>query len=95
MLDLQVAITEAKEKFIKEEARNSQRERELFADNQEFRRQHRELQELASEHMQKWRISEEQRVQISDSYHQLQVEGIVNRERQWDTWRKEVDETIV
>ena len=39
--------------------------------------------------MQKWKISEEQRAQILDSYHQLQAESIVNKERQWDAWRKE------
>ena len=38
-------------------------------------------------------IYEEQRAQVSDSYHHLQVEGIVDMERQWDTWRKEADET--
>ena len=68
-MTLQVSITEAKERFIKEAERNSQRERELFADNQELRRQQRALQELANEHMQKWRISEEQRAKISDAYH--------------------------
>ena len=49
---------------------------------------------MASKNLQKWRISEEQRAQISDSYHQLQVEGIVDRERQQYSWRKEVDEMI-
>ena len=44
--------------------------------------------------MQKWKITEEQRVQLFDSYHQLQAEGIVNRERQRDVWKKEVEETL-
>ena len=74
VLDLQVAITEAKEHVIREEERNSQRELELFVENQEIRSQQRELQDLANEYMQKWKITEEQRAQISDSYHQLQVE---------------------
>ena len=39
-------------------------------------------------------ISEEQMAQIFDSYHHLQVEGIVDMERHWDAWRKEVDESI-
>ena len=94
-MNLQVAITEAKERFIKEEERNSRQERELFVDNEELRTQHRELQEMASRHLQMWKISKEQRALISDSYHKLQVEDIVDRERQQDAWRKEVDETIV
>ena len=92
MLDLQVAITEAKERFIKEEERNSRRELQLFVDNKELRSQNRELQEMASRHLHMWKISEEQRAQISDSYHHLQVEAIVDMERQRDAWRKEADE---
>ena len=80
MLDLQVAITEAKERVIREEERNSQRERELFAENQEIRSQQRELQDLANQYMQMWKIVEEKRAQLSDAYHQLQAEGIANRE---------------
>ena len=43
----------------------------------------------------KWQAdtSREQRAQISDSYHHLQVEGIVDTERQGDAWRKEADKT--
>ena len=73
MLDLQVAITEAKERVIREEERNSQRERELFAENQEIWRQQREMQDIANENMLKWKITKEQRAQLSDSYHELQA----------------------
>ena len=44
--------------------------------------------------MQNWRISEKQRAKISYAYHQLQTEDIAARERQWDTWRQEMDETV-
>ena len=81
MLDHQVALTEAKEHALREEDRNSQRERELFAKNEEIRSQQRELQSIANEYMLKWKIIEEQRTQLSNSYHELQVEGIVTRER--------------
>ena len=94
MRDLQVAITKAKEQFIKKEERNSGRELQLFADNEELRSQHWELQEMACQHMHMWKISEEQRAQISNSYQHLQVEAIVDMERQRDAWRKEADETI-
>ena len=35
---------------------------------------------MASQNLQMWKISEEQRAQISDSYHHLQVEGIIDME---------------
>ena len=92
-MNLQAVIPEAKERFIKEEERNSRRERELFAYNEELRSQHKELQEMASQHLQMWKISKEQRAQISDSYHHLQVEAIVNMEQQRDAWRKQSDKT--
>ena len=94
MLDLQVAITEAKEHVSKEEERNSQWEHELFIENQEIWRQQREMQDIVNEYMLNWKITKEQRAQLSDSYHELQVEGIVTRERLWDVWRKEVEETL-
>ena len=94
VLDLQVAITEAKERVIREEERNSQRERELFAKNEEIRSQQRELQSIANECMLKWGITEEQRAKLSDSYNELQAEGIVTRERLRDAWKKEVEETL-
>ena len=47
---------------------------------------------MASRHLHVWKISEEQRAQISDSYHHLQVEAIVDAERQPDSWIKESDE---
>ena len=94
VMTLQVSITEAKERFIKETERNSQREQELFADNQELRRHQRAFQDMANEHMQKWRISEEQRAKISDAYHQLQSEHIAVKEQHRDAWRQERDETV-
>ena len=80
VLDLPIALTEAKERVIREEERNSQRERELFAENVEIRSQQRELQDIANEYMVKWKIIEEQRTQLSDSYHELEAEGIITRE---------------
>ena len=85
MLDLQVANTEAKERFIKEEERNSRQELQLFEENEDLRSQNTKLQEMASQHLHMWKISEEQRATISESYHQLQVEAIVDMERQRDT----------
>ena len=49
---------------------------------------------MANEFMLKWRITEEQRVKLSDSYNELQAEGIVTRERLRDAWKKEVEETL-
>ena len=92
MLDLQVANTEAKERFIKEEERNSRQELQLFEENEDLRSQNTKLQEMASQHLHMWKISEEQRATISESYHQLQVEAIVDMERQRDAWIIESDE---
>ena len=92
VMNLQVAITEAKERFIKEEERNSRRELYQFEENEELRSQNRELQQMASQHLQMWRISEEQRETISASYNHLQVEAIVDVERERDAWIKELDE---
>ena len=94
VLDLQVALTEAKECVLMEEERNRQREHELFDENLDIRSQQRELQEMANEFMLKWRIIEEQRAKLSDSYNKLQAEGIVTRERLRDAWKKEVEETL-
>ena len=47
---------------------------------------------MANQHLHMWKISEEQRVALSDSYNHLQVEGIVNMERQRDAWIKASDE---
>ena len=47
---------------------------------------------MESQHLRMWKISEEQRVQISDSYNHLQVEAVLDMERQRDAWRKESDE---
>ena len=47
---------------------------------------------MASQHLQMWRISEEQRETISASYNHLQVEAIVDVERERDAWIKELDE---
>ena len=91
-MNLHVSIIEAKERFIKEEERNNRRERELLEDNQELRSQHRELQEMVRRNLQMWRISEEQRETISASYNHLQVEAIVDVERERDAWIKELDE---
>ena len=44
---------------------------------------------MANQHLQMWKISEEQRAALSDSYNHLQVEAIVDMEQQWDAWIKE------
>ena len=92
VLDLQVALTDAKERILREEERNRQREHELFAENEEIRSQHREWKEMANEFMLKWRIVEEQKEQLSDSYTKLQEKGIITRERLRAEWTKEVEE---
>ena len=51
------------------------------------------FKELANEFMLKWKI--EQKVELTDSYHTLQEEGIVMRERLRVEWTKEVEEAIV
>ena len=48
---------------------------------------------MASQHLRMWKISKEQRAQISDSHNHLQVEAIIDMEQQRDAWRKESDET--
>ena len=93
-LDLHVTLTEAKERVLREEERNRQREHELFAENLNIRRQQRDMKEMANEFMLKWRIAEEQRAKLVDSFNELQAEGIVTRERLRDTWKKEVEETL-
>ena len=77
VFDLQVANTEAKERLIKEEERNSRREVQQY---EELQSQNRELQTMASQHLHMWKISEEQRATLSDSYNHLQVEGLVDIE---------------
>ena len=49
---------------------------------------------MADEFMLKWRIVEEQKLQLTDSYHALQEEGILTRERLRADWKKEVEEII-
>ena len=45
-----------------------------------------------NQHLHMWKISEEQRTNLSDSYNHLQVEALVNIERQRDVLMKESDE---
>ena len=47
---------------------------------------------MANQHLQMWKISEEQRAALSDSYNHLQVEAIIDMERQRDAWIIESDE---
>ena len=49
VLDLQIALTDAKERILREAKRNRQRELELFAETEEIRRQCMEYKELADE----------------------------------------------
>ena len=49
---------------------------------------------MTNRNLHMWKISKKQRAQISDSYHHLQVEAIIDMERQWDAWRKESDDTV-
>ena len=79
VLDLQVSLTDAKERILREEERNRYLEQELFAENEEIRSQHREWKEMANEFMLKWRIVEEQKEQLSYSYTKLQEKGIITR----------------
>ena len=44
--------------------------------------------------MLKWKIVNEQKDELTDSYHTLQEEGIVKRERLRAEWTKEVEEAI-
>ena len=60
----------------------------------DIRSQQRDLQEMSNEFMLKWRITEDERAKLADSYNELQVEGIVTRERLRDEWTKEVEETL-
>mgnify|MGYP000173227332 CR=1 FL=1 len=92
VLDLQVANTEVKERLSTEEERNSRRELQQFEENEELRSQNRELQTMAHQHLHMWKISEEQRATLSDSYNHLQVEALVDIERQRDILMKESDE---
>ena len=77
VFDLQVANTEAKERLIKEEERNSRREVQQY---EELQSQNRELQTMASQHLHMWKISKEQRTTLSNSYSHLQVEALVEIE---------------
>ena len=43
--------------------------------------------------MLKWKITEDERTKLVDSYHELQEESIVTRERLRAEWRKEVEDT--
>ena len=49
---------------------------------------------MANKFMLKWRITEDERAKLADSYNELQAEGIVTRERLRDVWKKEVEETL-
>ena len=92
VLDLKAALTDAKEWNLREEERNRRREEELIAENGELRSQRMTFKELADEFMLKWKIVNEQKDQLTDSYHALQEEGIVLRERLRAEWTKEVEE---
>ena len=94
VLDLQVTLTDTKERILREEERNRQQEQELFAENTEIRGQHTELKEMANELMLKWRIVNEKKEQLSESYNKLQEESIVTKERLRADWKKEIEETI-
>ena len=91
VLDLQVTLTDTKERILREEERNRQQEQELFAENTEIRGQHTELKEMANELMLKWRIVNEKKEQLSESYNKLQEEGIITRERLRADWRILID----
>ena len=49
---------------------------------------------MANEFMLKWRITEDERAKLADSYTELQAEGIVTKARLEDAWKKEVEETL-
>ena len=68
VLDLQIALTNANERILREAEKNHQRELELFAETKEIRRQRTEFKEMADEFMLKWRIVEEQKQQLTNSY---------------------------
>ena len=52
------------------------------------------FKEMADEFMLKWKIVSEKKDELTNSYHALQEEGIVPRERLWAEWTKEVEEAI-
>ena len=91
-LDLQAALDYAKEWNRREDERNRQREEELVAVNAELQSQRMTYKEMADEFMLKWKIVNEQKAELTDSYHALQQEKIVLREKLWVEWTKEVEE---
>ena len=92
VLDLQAALDYAKEWNRREDERNRQREEELVAVNAELQSQRMTYKEMADEFMLKWKIVNEQKAELTDSYHALQQEKIVLREKLWVEWTKEVEE---
>ena len=49
---------------------------------------------MANEFMLKWRIVDEQKEKLLESYNKLQEESIVTKERLRADWKKEIEETI-
>mgnify|MGYP000715813222 CR=1 FL=1 len=49
---------------------------------------------MAHQHLHMWKISEEQRANMSASYNHLQVEALVDIERQRDILMQEGDERV-
>ena len=60
--------------------------------NAELQSQRMTYKEMADEFMLKWKIVSEQEDELTDSYHALQEEKIVLRERLQVEWTKEVEE---
>ena len=92
VLNLQAALTYTKEWNHQEDERNRRREEDLIAENAELRSQRMTFKEMADEFMLKWKIVSEQKDELTNSYHALQEEGIVLRERLRAEWTKEVEE---
>ena len=77
---------------MKEEERRMQNKLQQFKEKEELRNQNRELQTMVHQHLHMWKNSEEKRARLSDSYNHVQVETLVDIERQGDILMKESDD---
>ena len=92
VVDIQAATTEATQRLAKEEETRERTVIQHFEETESLRSQNMELQTLAHQHLHMWKNSEEQRTRLSDSYNHLQVEALVDIERQRDILMKESDD---
>ena len=81
VLDLHAALDYAKDWNRREDERNRRREEELVAANAELQSQRMTFKEMVDEFMLKWKIVNEQKAELTDSYNALQEEKIILREK--------------